>query len=133
MSSVETTSTSTRRNAHVATPKNFETIAWLGMRYSAILLIPLAFGHIILQDVIVGVHQIDLSYVDLRWEMIAWRLYDGALLAFAFAHGMNGLRQVLMDYIHSERLFRAVSWALLAIWFLISALGFVALFGGVRN
>lgn len=98
-----TNSASTRRPVRVATPHNFETTAWLLMRYSAVLLIPLAFGHIILQDVIVGVHKIDINYVNLRWSLLAWRVYDAALLAFAFAHGMNGLRQVLMDYIRSER------------------------------
>jgi succinate dehydrogenase / fumarate reductase membrane anchor subunit len=117
----------------VATPKNFETTAWLFMRYSAILLIPLAFGHIILQDVIVGVHSIDLDYVALRWDLVAWRIYDAALLIFAFAHGMNGLRQVLTDYIKSERLFRIVSWVLLIGWLVISAVGAVAIIGGVTQ
>ena len=39
------------------------------MRYSAFLLIPLAWGHLILQDVIVGVHSIDLDYVAMRWDL----------------------------------------------------------------
>ncbi len=102
------------------------------MRYSAILLIPLAFFHLILQDVIVGVHQIDINYVQLRWSMLAWRVYDAALLAFAFAHGMNGFRQVLMDYIRNERAFRIVSWILLLGWVVITAIGAVAIIGGVR-
>ncbi len=136
--SVETTSSSetlspTRRPVRVATPQNFETQAWLFMRYSAILLIPLAFFHIILQDVIVGVHRIDISYVSLRWSLVAWRVYDAALLAFAFAHGMNGFRQVLMDYIRSERAFRIVSWILLIGWLAITTIGAVAIIGGVRK
>lgn len=121
------------RLTRVAVPKNFERIAWMFMRYSAILLIPLAFGHIILQDVLVGVHAIDLDYVDMRWGMVAWRIYDAALLAFAFAHGVNGLRQVLMDYIHSEKTFRLVSWGLLAFWFVVTMAGAIALVTGVRN
>jgi succinate dehydrogenase / fumarate reductase, membrane anchor subunit len=129
--SVNTTPANTRSN-RVATPRNFETTAWLWMRYSAVLLVPLAFGHIILQDVIVGVHKIDINYVQLRWGMLAWRIYDVALLAFAFAHGMNGLRQVLMDYIRSDRWFRVVSWALLVVWVIITLIGAVAIIGGVR-
>ncbi len=125
--------TSSGRPTRVATPRNIESIAWAFMRYSAILLIPLAFGHIILQDVIVGVHAIDIDYVDMRWRLVAWRIYDAALLAFAFAHGMNGLRQVLMDYIRSEKLFRVVSWGLLIFWLLISTVGTIALIAGVRN
>lgn len=124
---------STGRSARVETPRNFETTAWMFMRYSAILLIPLAFGHIILQDVIVGVHAIDIDYVALRWEMLAWRIYDAALLAFAFAHGMNGLRQVLMDYVRSDRAFRIISWGLLFLWFAITVIGSIALIAGVKN
>jgi len=130
---MSTQTTSTNRPVRVATPKNFETTAWLFMRYSAVLLIPLAFGHIILQDVIVGVHRIDLDYVAMRWDLLAWRIYDAALLAFAFAHGMNGLRQVLSDYIKNERVFRVVSWILLVAWLAISAVGAAAIVGGVRR
>jgi succinate dehydrogenase / fumarate reductase membrane anchor subunit len=126
-------STSAGRPTRVAVPRNFETIAWIFMRYSAILLIPLAFGHIILQDVIVGVHAIDINYVDMRWGMIAWRIYDAGLLAFAFAHGINGLRQVLMDYIQNERTFRLVSWGLLIFWFAVTVVGSIALITGVRK
>jgi succinate dehydrogenase / fumarate reductase membrane anchor subunit len=130
--SIETNATPERRSARVDTPRNFETTAWLFMRYSAVLLIPLAFGHIILQDVVVGVHNIDLDYVAARWDVLGYRLYSAALLAFAFAHGMNGLRQVLMDYIKSDRLFRIVSWGLLIAWAVITAMGAIALIGGVR-
>src|SRR5574338_1300874 len=125
--------TTTARSVRVATPKNFDTIAWIAMRYSAILLIPLAFGHLILQDVIVGVHAIDIDYVALRWASLGWRIYDFALLAFAFAHGMNGLRQVLNDYIRNERLFRIVSIVLLIGWLVISVIGGIAIIGGVRD
>lgn len=106
---------------------NFETLAWLFMRYSALLLIPLAFGHIILQDVIVGVHNIDGAYVADRWALVSWRVYDAFLLIFGFAHGMNGLRQVLMDYIHNENTFRLVSWLILIGFLVISAIGAIAI------
>lgn len=121
------------RSNRVSTPRNFETRAWIFMRYSAILLIPLAFGHLILQDVIVGVHNMDLDYVAIRWSMIGWRIYDMALLGFAFAHGVNGLRQILMDYIHNERTFRIISWVLLLFWLIITAIGAVAIIGGVQK
>ncbi len=126
------TTSPTGRSNRVSTPRNFETTAWMFMRYSALLLIPLAFGHLILQDVIVGVHAIDIDYVAMRWNMLAWRVYDAALLAFAFAHGMNGVRQVLMDYIHSDKVFRVVSWGLLLAWLAITIIGAVAIIGGVR-
>ena len=114
-------------------PKNFETTAWLFMRYSGLLLIPLVWVHILIQDVLVGVHAIDLDYVALRWATLGWRAYDIALLAFAFAHGMNGFRNVLNDYVRGTRVRRALDWLLLLGWLVISAIGAVAIVGGVQS
>lgn len=125
MATIHTTTPEAPRQ--VSLVHNFETRAWLFMRYSALLLIPLAFGHLILQDVIVGVHAIDLDYVAMRWGLLFWRVYDALLLMFAFAHGMNGLRQVLMDYIKNENTFRLVSWGILVAWVIISAIGAIAI------
>ena len=114
-------------------PKNFETTAWLFMRYSGLLLIPLVWVHVLIQDVLVGVHAIDLDYVALRWATLGWRAYDIALLAFAFAHGMNGFRNVLNDYVRGTRVRRALDWLLLLGWLAISAIGAVAIIGGVSQ
>jgi succinate dehydrogenase / fumarate reductase membrane anchor subunit len=111
---------------------DLEAIAWKWMRYSGILLIPLAWGHVLIQDVLVGVHQIDLTYVQMRWASLGWRVYDFALLAFAFAHGVNGLRQVLFDYVRSAQNRRLLAWLLLGIWLLLSLIGATAIIGGVR-
>lgn len=117
----------------VPRPRNFETKAWLFMRYSGVLLIPLVWIHVLIQDVLVGVHAIDLDYVAMRWATLGWRVYDMALLAFAFAHGMNGLRNVLNDYLRGPRLRRVADVALLVGWLVISAIGAVAIVGGVRT
>jgi succinate dehydrogenase / fumarate reductase membrane anchor subunit len=113
-------------------PRNYEATAWKWMRYSAILLIPLAWGHLVWQDVIVGVHRIDLDYVAIRWASWGWRTYDFLLLAFAFAHGVNGLRQILMDFLHTNRWRTFWNWALLLFWLVISLIGAGAIIGGVR-
>jgi succinate dehydrogenase / fumarate reductase membrane anchor subunit len=110
----------------------FENIAWRWMRYSGLLLIPLAWIHVAIQDVLVGVHRIDLDYVAFRWASLGWRAYDFALLAFAFAHGVNGLRQVLFDYIGNDTARRWISWLLFAFWLVISLIGAAAIVGGVR-
>lgn len=114
----------------VSVTSNYESIAWKWMRYSALLLIPLAWTHVLIQDVIVGVHAIDLTYVQLRWATLGWRIFDVLLLAFTFAHGMNGLRQVLRDYIKSERLMEILSWGLLVVWLVISLIGATAIIAG---
>lgn len=122
-----TTSSPTLRKADV--PRTFDTWAWLFMRWSGIALLPLAWGHVLLQDVIVGVHRIDLNYAAWRWSFIGWQIYDIALLGFAFAHGMNGLRYVVNDYFHAEGLRKTLNWAIFIAWLVITAVGGIAIFG----
>lgn len=116
----------------VSVEKNYETYAWLLMRYSAVLLIPLVWIHVLINDVLVGVHAIDIDYVARRWALLGWQIYDIALLGFAFAHGVNGLRTVLRDYVHKESRRRTLDWLLLLGWLLITAIGAIAIIAGVR-
>lgn len=113
--------------------RNFETWMWMFMRWSGVLLVPLAWVHVLINDVIVGVHRINLDYVALRWASLGWQVYDMALLAFAFAHGMNGLRTIVGDYVHHQGWKKALNWALLIAWVVITLIGAVAIIGGVRN
>ncbi len=108
------------------------TAAWLLMRLSAILLVPLVWIHVLIQDVLVGVHAISIDYVAMRWASLGWRVYDAGLLCFAFAHGANGLRQVLEDYLHGRRTRRVLRVLLFAFWLGITFLGAAAVIGGVR-
>lgn len=116
----------------VKRPSNYENAAWRWMRYSALLLVPLAWGHVLIQDILVGVHAIDLDYVAMRWASLGWRIYDTLLLAFAFAHGMNGMRQVLFDYVSVPKKRRTISWVLFFLWLAITLIGAAAIVGGVR-
>lgn len=115
----------------VQSKPNYEVVAWKWMRYSGLLLIPLAWAHVLIQDVLVGVHAIDLDYVAMRWANVGWRVYDFLLLAFAFAHGVNGLRQVIHDYVRKEESMRTISWWLFGFWAVFSAIGAITLIGGV--
>lgn len=108
-------------------PKNKEAFAWKWMRYTGILMLPLVWGHVLIQDVVVGVHEIDVDYVVQRLSNIGWQVYDLLLLGFTFAHGMNGLRQVLDDFIHSEKTRKLVSWGLFVIWIVVTIIGAVGL------
>ena len=118
--------------ARVKVKPTFDTIAWRWMRYSGILLIPLVWIHVAIQDVIVGVHRIDINYVALRWANIGWQTYDILLLAFAFAHGMYGLRQVTTDFFHTEKARRALSILFLVFWVILSVIGAFAIIAGAR-
>lgn len=122
----------TRSDVAVNSMQTVESALWRWMRYSGLLLIPLAWGHVLIQDVLVGVHRIDLDYVAMRWASLAWRTYDFLLLAFALAHGMNGLRQVLHDFLDGNQM-RVFNWILFIIWLSISLIGGIAIVGGVRK
>jgi hypothetical protein len=77
------------KNKHAA---GYETLAWKWMRYSGILLIPWS-GSVLIQDILVGGHRIDLDYVALRWSLSA----GGSTISVCWlciAHGIDGLRQV---------------------------------------
>ncbi|MCL5428941.1 MAG: hypothetical protein M1347_03935 [Chloroflexi bacterium] len=115
---------------HTELRPSFETIAWRWMRYSGILLIPLAWIHVAIQDVIVGVHAIDINYVALRWANIGWQVYDILLLSFAFAHGMYGLRQVTTEHFPKAR--RWLSIVIFILWIVVSIIGAVAIIAGAR-
>jgi succinate dehydrogenase hydrophobic anchor subunit len=117
----------------VNVPKTFETYVWQFMRWSGVLLIPLVWIHVALQDVLVGVHAIDLNFVALRWATWGWRAYDLALLGFTFSHGILGLHTVANDYVHHPGLNRALGRLHLVGWVVITAIGAVAIFGGVRR
>jgi succinate dehydrogenase / fumarate reductase membrane anchor subunit len=113
--------------------RNREVIAWKWMRYSGLLLIPLAWGHVLIQDVLVGVDRIDLDYVAMRWAYLGWRIYDLFLLVFALAHGINGLRQVVLDFVAKKKNIRLVNQAAFVYWLVLVLPGIAALVGGVRK
>jgi succinate dehydrogenase / fumarate reductase membrane anchor subunit len=117
----------------VEKPKNYEAWAWKWMRYSGILMLPLVWGHVLIQDVVVGVHAIDNAYVLARWSSLFWQTYDILLLAFTFAHGMNGLRQVLYDVVHTEKARRRLARLLFVVWLVISAIGGIAIVAAAQK
>ena len=75
--------------------ERLETMALKWMRYSGLLLDPLAWGHVLIQDILVSIHAIDLDYLALRWTSLDRWIYDFLLLTFTFAHGDSGLCQVM--------------------------------------
>jgi len=119
-------------NRAVATPKTLDTYIWQFMRWSGVLLIPLVWMHVAIQDVLIGVHHIDLAFVAMRWANWGWRAYDLALLGFAFGHGMLGLRNVVNDYVSNPALGGRIKWAMIIGWLVLMVIGAVAVFGGAQ-
>lgn len=88
---------------------NLERYGFLFMRMSGIALLILAVGHMLIQHVLNDVHNLTLQFVAQQWNSWGWKAYDMLLLVFAFSHGINGLRNVLGDYIHNDRTMKAIT------------------------
>ncbi len=101
----------TPRTVHIKA--NFERFAYLFMRLSGIALIVLAVGHINFQIIVNDVHNLSLQFVAEQWSSWGWRFYDMLLLFFALSHGINGLRNVLEDYVHNKSTMRIINILLL--------------------
>lgn len=105
----------------ITTKQNFERYAYLFMRLSGIALLFLAVGHVLIQLILNDVHNLTLEFVAKQWSSWGWRAYDSLLLILAVPHGYNGLRNILEDYIHNERLMQIISYVL-AVFVVITVL-----------
>ena len=87
----------------------FEVLTWLFMRVSGLALMFLAVFHLLWMHLVIGLDNISFDTIVGRWTGplgVLWRTYDLALLLFAMLHGMNGLRWIIDDYVHTKRLNR---------------------------
>lgn len=87
---------------HAGIP-NFEKYAWLFMRFSGIVLVFLALGHLFIMLMWEnGVYRIDFNFVAQRWSSPFWQVWDLLLLWLAQLHGGNGLRTIIGDYTRKD-------------------------------
>lgn len=106
----------------------FELWAWLFMRLSGVLLLFLALGHLFVMHLVeTGAERIDFGFVALRWEGLFWRVWDWLLLMLALVHGVNGLRNITLDYVRPPGVRTAINLAWYAIGFVLMILGTVTI------
>lgn len=79
-----------------------ELYAWVFMRFSGVLLLVLALVHLFYMHVLNNVGVIDFQFVARRYSTPFWRTFDLMMLWLALIHGLNGLRNVVIDYVHSR-------------------------------
>jgi succinate dehydrogenase / fumarate reductase membrane anchor subunit len=107
----------------------FELWSWLFMRVSGMVLLLLAVGHVLIMHVWdEGVDRVDFGFVAARWQSPFWRTWDWALLVLALAHGINGLRIVVQDYVRWPGVRLAVNMGFAIIGFGLFVLGTVIVF-----
>lgn len=117
-----------RSRQRVRPTSNFELYAWFFMRISGILLLTIAVFHLLYMHIAIGVENIDFEKIAQRWESPFWRLFDLFLLVFAWSHGVNGMRQVLDDYILSRGWRVVARTTVFMIGFIITVMGAYVIF-----
>ena len=104
----------------------FELWAWLFMRISGLLLVFLALGHLLIMHLLDGgAERIDFGFVATRWDSIFWRTWDWLLLMLALVHGVNGLRNITLDYVRRPGVRFALTMTMYAMAFVLMVLGTV--------
>ncbi len=110
--------TSPARRRRPGGGSNFELYTWFFMRVSGVFLLFLVFGHVLIVHVINDISMVNYIFVAHRWESPFWRTYDWLMLVLALAHGTNGLKTLIDDYVHRPA-YRVLSLAALASFSLI--------------
>lgn len=110
-----TTAPPTPRPVEPPGRRSFETWSWFFMRLSGLALVFLALVHFAVTHIVNDVVETDYDWVADRWRNPLWRLFDWLLLALALAHGANGLRWIVDDYVRRPRRQAAVRAALYAV------------------
>lgn len=108
---------------NVQSGSKLEVYSWFFMRVSGVVLLFIAVFHLLWMHLVIGVENIDFDVVALRWQNPLWRVFDLSLLIFALAHGTNGTRWVLGDYITSR------GWQIAAKWFMYVLVTIVGVMG----
>lgn len=105
----------------IAARKSSGAWAWLLQRITAVALLALLATHVIVLHWIRPEGAISFGTVTLRLQTMLYMVIDYGLLAFGLYHGLNGVRNVLLDFTFGLRAEKAISTGL----FIIGAVAFV--------
>jgi succinate dehydrogenase / fumarate reductase, membrane anchor subunit len=104
----------------------FELWMWLFMRISGIVLLVLALGHTLIMHLPAGgVDRVDFGFVAARWGSPLWRTWDWMMLTLALIHGINGIRNITLDYVRKPGIRFASNMVFYVLGFTLFILGTV--------
>jgi succinate dehydrogenase / fumarate reductase membrane anchor subunit len=99
------------------------------MRISAIALVVLVLGHLLVTTILDGgVQRINFGFVAARYASPFWRTWDLLMLWLAELHGTNGLRTIINDYAERPRTRFWLKMLLYSSAVLVVALGTLVIF-----
>ncbi len=102
---------------------SFELYSWYFFRVSGLLLLFFALGHLLIMHLLNNVDVIDYKFIVNRWASPLWRTFDLILLFLSLAHGVNGARVLVYDYIQAR------GWRTFALGTLYSLSAFFLIIG----
>ncbi len=104
----------------------FALWSWFFMRVSGVVMLFMVLFHLLWMHFVIGLENVNYETIAGRWTGNMgpfWRVYDIALLFFAFSHGMNGLRWVIEDYIRPRGWRLAVNSLLWVVYIVLMVAG----------
>lgn len=119
----------TLAEARQAYSTNSELFWWVFMRVSGLLMVLLVFAHLVMNNLLINVADVDFEYVTRRLSIPWIKLFNTALLVLGMLHGANGLRYSIEDY--NRKAGRRFTWKLV-LWvftILIMIIGLISLWG----
>ena len=119
----------TLAEARQAYSTNSELFWWVFMRVSGLLMVLLVFAHLVMNNLMINVADVDFEYVTRRLSIPWLKLFNTALLVLGMLHGANGLRYSIEDY--NRKSGRRFTWKLV-LWvftILIMIIGLISLWG----
>jgi succinate dehydrogenase hydrophobic membrane anchor protein len=87
--------------------------AWILQRITAVLLFFFLGAHLFVLHYVPENLNINFLGVAARFKSVLYLVIDGGLLATALYHGLNGIRNVLFDFVISTGMRRAINAMLL--------------------
>jgi succinate dehydrogenase cytochrome b556 subunit len=101
--------------------------AWLLQRLTAVLLLGLLGIHIVVLHFVRPEGDITFASVHVRLATLMYMVVDYGLLAVVLYHGLNGVRNVLLDFTFGQRAQKGISTTLLLVGLLAFGYGAWAL------
>lgn len=98
---------------------------WIWQRFSAVLLVVLLGVHFGIMHFVNPTAEISFATTSLRLQSVLYMIVDGGLLLLGLFHGLNGVRNVILDY--WPKAGKAAAWILGLVGLLVAGYGTTAL------